>query len=180
MRQHTAFRVGRTTRCRRLSRGVVRNHDIPRLNSRVTIIRIQRDKGRASPRRGFPAAAGKGVSAVMRDVSDLPGVPGTGTASRRLSWPLRAVRVPSGQLAGCPPGALRGPAGRLPGCAAPARRGREALSGAGLVQGAGPGGAAGAESDSRGAGPGREIGRRRGRHGPPDTLVCVGPRAIRP
>ena len=46
----------------------------------------------------------------MRDVSDLA-ESWNRCASRRLSWPLRAARVPSGQLAGRPPGVLRGPAG---------------------------------------------------------------------
>ncbi len=179
MRQHTAFRVGRTTRCRRLSHGVVRNHDIPRLNSRVTIIRIQRDKGRTSPRQGFPAGAGKGVSAVMRDVSDLPGLPGTSAASRPLSWSLRAACVPSGQLAGRPPADAQRPGGAAARGGRPGAAGRAAPSCAGRFRG-GPGAAPGGESDSRGAGAGREIGRRRGRQRRPDTLVCVGPRAIRP
>ena len=146
MRQHTAFRVGRTTRCRRLSDGVVRNHDIPRLNSRVTIIRIQRDKGRTSPPPGFPVAAGKGVSAVMRGPGDLPGVPGTGAPPRRPSWPLRAVRVPSGQLAGRPqhpPQAARRGRPRRGGWRGGAPRGR------GLPRGDG-----GRESEARGAGAG--------------------------
>jgi hypothetical protein len=116
----------------------------------------------------------------MRDLSDLPGVPGTGAASRRLSWPLSAVRVPSGQLAGRPPGALRGPAGLAPDRPGPARRAGRHSAGArpGRVRG-GPGRRAGnripgvlalaGKSDAGG-----------GRHGRPDTLVCVGPRAIRP
>ena len=147
----------------RLSRRVVRNHDIPRLNSRAAIIRIQRDNGLASPRPGFPGGSRKGASAVMAHLSDLP----WSREPVRLPGPVRAAQ---GRLRTVGP--VRGPA-----CAA-----------AGVIGGlaaAAPVLAPGGVSRRRGrpaAWPGRPAGMghvRRRRSGP-DTLVCVGPRAFRP
>jgi hypothetical protein len=71
----------------RLSRRLVRNHDIPRLNSRVVVIRIQRDNGPVSAAAGFPGGAGKGARAVLCHPGDLP----KSQVAGHLPGPLRAV-----------------------------------------------------------------------------------------
>ncbi len=150
MRQHTAFRVGRTTRCGRLSDGVVRNHDIPRLNSRVTIIRIQRDKGRATPRRGFRAMAGQGRQRRYAGRWRSSRSPGNryGSPARALASQGRPRAI--GPAGGPPAGRPERPGGR------PAGGGRAGVACVAALSWAGacPAVAAGGESEAGGAGAG--------------------------
>src|SRR5882757_4725865 len=77
----------------RLSVRVVHNRDIPRLNSRTAIIRIQQDKGVTCPRPGFPDSPPGRASAPLCATRVIFLESCEPARSRRLSGPLRAVRA---------------------------------------------------------------------------------------
>ena len=172
MRQHTALRVGRTTRCR----------DFPAASSAITTFRdlipawrlfvFNGTRAWPRPARVSGRCPGKGVTAVMRDLTDLPGSPGNRYASPA------SVQAAEGRLRTSGAGGGRP---RRPGAPGRCRTGHGDAA-AGFLAAPPPG----EESppigqwDPRGRAGRRGIGHVRRRRGGPDRLVCVGPRTFRP
>jgi hypothetical protein len=181
MRKHTACRVGRTTRCSDFRAGLSSIATFRDLIPARRLFVFNGTRARRVPGRRLRTAAGKGASAVMRRRSDLPAVRGTA----RLPGPVRAAQGRRRASGGSCRAGLRGRRRRPRGFGRPS--GADGSSswewdapGGGRSRRAGGAPPGGCRSGGAGWCPSRGAETLRGRPRHADTLVCVGPRAIRP